>query len=131
MVKALLMIFLRNNYLKPNLIKTSNNYGKIGIRFIDLYIVFYFFVAMSGSLSQSYLYVVMGLLVGLFLLLIFNIRIGKSKIKNSYYLILFYLLYIFIFGLPVAGLFFTAKQVGSALIKSIPVLRTIEIASKT
>lgn len=110
------MGYLRDVCARPNSDKMMLSWRKNRIRFIDLYIVFYIFIAMSGSSRPMYLYVVMGLLIGLLILFFFNIRIENSKINNSYYLMVFYLLYIFIVGLPVAGFLFTAKQVGAALI---------------
>lgn len=90
--------------------------------FIDLYIVLYIFIAMSGSLSQIYLYVVMGFLVGLVVLLLFRTRFFDMEIEKNYFLILFYLLYIFVVGLPVAGILYTSKQVGASIIQFSPLV---------
>lgn len=124
------MGYLRDVCARPNSDKMMLSWRKNRIRFIDLYIVFYIFIAMSGSSRPMYLYVVMGLLIGLLILFFFNIRIENSKINNSYYLMVFYLLYIFIVGLPVAGFLFTAKQVGQHLSFFLLYLYTIIIKQK-
>jgi multisubunit Na+/H+ antiporter MnhG subunit len=77
---------------------------------------------MSGSLDNNYLYLVMGLLIGLYILLLFNTNIKNFRLTKSGCFVLFYLLYIFIIGLPVAGVLFTAKQVGSSMIQFSPLL---------
>lgn len=77
---------------------------------------------MSGSLSKTYLYNVMGLLIGLIVLLAINNSIFSLKVDKLYYFILFFLLYIFVVGYPVAGFFYTAKQVGSAVIQFSPLI---------
>ncbi len=91
-----------------------------GIKLFDIAVLIYFFVAISGSTNNLYLYFSFAICVCVLFWLLAkkNFRFGISD--KRIICVFFYLVFITIFGLPVGRIFFTFKQVGAAIIEFSP-----------
>lgn len=92
------------------------------IKLFDVLVVLFFFIALSSSTKDSYLYITMGMCIIILTCLCYKSHFIIKLNDKRLLCVMYFVAYITITGYPVGGAFYTAKKVGAAIIEFTPIL---------